>query len=74
MICKDCRYFESESSTCRKNPPTAHVLLVPQQFALNGFHPAIQNITTWPQIPKESWCGAFEGVVRFQGIKQGASQ
>ena len=74
MICKDCRYHESKSSTCRKLPPTMHILLVPQQSALNGFQPAPQNVTGWPQVPEDAWCGSFEGVVRFQEISQKATR
>lgn len=45
--CKNCRFFSSADSECRKNPPA---------IKLGDY----ENVGIWPTVSEDLFCGAFE--------------
>jgi len=62
MKCSQCLYFLCLDglTVCRRNPPTACVIVVPRQNILTGQVEATpQAISTRPPVQPDDWCGEF---------------
>jgi hypothetical protein len=72
--CGNCRFALAQPKgplICRRNPPSAGVLLVPMSMPVlvggqvtqkQGIKP--QSFTTWPEVEATMWCGAHEPAAR----------
>lgn len=58
MACVDCAFFfprDNQAGECRESPPKAFVVPV---RTMQGDGIGFQ--ATFPQVPNNVWCGAFE--------------
>lgn len=58
--CFNCVY--REDTACRRWPPVGQAIPVPRQ-AIQGMVMDLQNISVWPAVRPEDWCGEHQAVV-----------
>lgn len=65
-LCKTCRHFlriatEPDQGECRHSPPQVTIALIPSQDIAGRRGMAPQNLTAWPLVKDEQFCGEWAG-------------
>lgn len=66
--CAACRFLGptgAKAPTCRRFPPTVHIVVASRQFQTNGagltgWTDNMQDASLWPSVSPNDWCGEFQ--------------
>lgn len=62
--CENCRFSMAEGRQfiCRRMPPTAHAVFVPNENPSEGEWPVkhVGNVAIWPPMQGHGWCGEWQ--------------
>lgn len=65
MFCRDCRYSDYMSSTCRRRAPKTTVLQKGSTKTIG---------TKWPEVLPTDWCGEFSPMNSGQIVVAGRDE
>ena len=85
MKCEDCRFWEEKKRAkpgngarmgyCRCRPPIATGCFVPKANPIAGsITPQLAEMTLWPQVSANNWCGEFESRILTKPVTKNETQ
>lgn len=70
--CDACKWYDragDESGLCKESSPQVAVIMIPQKHMMTGeMSVQPQAICNFPMVPKDCWCGKFQGKISLMGM------